>query len=59
MTVTKDNLLKELIEAKNEAHKELAELELKMDAVNLRFELTKSRLIILQKTIKKAENYGK
>ena len=59
MTVTKENLLNDLKRARDEAHKELAELELKMDAVNLRLELTKARLTILKKTITKAENYGK
>ena len=57
MTVTKENLLNDIIKARDEAHKELAELELKMDAVNLRLELTKARLAILKKTITKAENY--
>ena len=59
MTVTKENLLNDIIRARDEAHKELAQLELKMDAVNLRLELTKARLTILKKTITKAENYGK
>lgn len=57
MTVTKENLLNEIKKARDEAHKELAELELKMDKVNLRLELTKARLTILKKTITKAENY--
>ena len=57
MTVTKENLLNDLKRAREDAHKELAELELKMDAVNLRLELTKARLTILKKTITKAENY--
>ena len=57
MTVTKENLLNDIKRARDEAHKELAELELKMDAVNLRLELTKARLTILKKTITKAENY--
>ena len=57
MTVTKENLLNEIKKARDEAHKELAELELKMDKVNLRLELTKARLTILKKTITKAENH--
>jgi len=57
MTVTKENLLKDIKIARDEAHKELAQLELKMDAVNLRLELTKARLTILKKTITKVENY--
>ena len=57
MTVTKENLLNDLKIARDEAHKELAQLELKMDAVNLRLELTKARLTILKKTITKAQNY--
>lgn len=57
MTVTKENLLHDLKIARDEASKELAELELKIDAVNLRLELTKARLTILKKTITKAENY--
>lgn len=55
MTVTKENLLNDIKKARDEAHKELAELELKMDAVNLRLELTKARLAILKKTITKAK----
>ena len=57
MTVTKENLLNDLKIARDEAQKELAQLELKMDAVNLRLELTKARLTILKKTITKAQNY--
>ena len=57
MTVTKENLLNDLKIARDEANKELAQLELKMDAVNLRLELTKARLTILKKTITKVENY--
>ena len=33
MTVTKENLLNDIIRARDEAHKELAELELKRNAV--------------------------